>query len=409
MKRVWIFFAVVSTLFADVRLQQVIDRAAPGAKIELPSGTFAGPIRIDKPLILIGSGKKSIIAGTGRGSVVTIAASYVTIENLTITGSGTRRDALDAAVRIERVRDVTIRNCRIDHALFGIVAQESDDLRFTDNRIASYDEKVVDNRGDGIRLWNCRRALIAGNRLTQSRDLSVNRSADINISHNRIARSRYGILLNISHHVSAANNRIESNYAGIVCKGGSHLTIENNAIIKTRLATGIGILLAHGKRVYVTHNILTGCAQAFYIDSSPVEIGMRRTVTYNRIVNNDTAFHFHAAIKNNTIRHNDIIGNLDDVVKDIRSAHPYNPDDNDIAYNYWDRYRGFDRNGDGIGDTPYLVLIYADKLWQFNHHLKFFYATPLLTLLDFLERLAPFSEPILLLEDPLPNMAPNLR
>ena len=409
MKTLWIFLALFSTLLADPTLQQVIDRATPGSKIELPPGTFAGPIRIDKPLILAGSGNETTIAGTGRGTVVTITAPHVTLENLTITDSGTRRDALDAAIRMDGVRDISVKKCRIDHALFGIVAQDSDDLHFIHNRIASYNEKVVDNRGDGIRLWNCRRARIFGNDLTQSRDLSVNRSTDINITDNRITHSRYGLLLNMCRNISVTNNRIESNYVGILCKGGSNLKIENNAIIKTHLATGIGILLANGKGIRVTHNILTGCAQAFYIDSSPVEIGMRRFIESNRIVNNDTAFHFHAALKNNTIRYNDIVGNLDDVVKDIRSAHPYDPNDNDIAYNYWDRYRGFDRNDDGIGDTPYLVLIYADKLWQFNHHLKFFYATPVLTLLDFLERLAPFSEPLLLLEDPLPKMAPNLR
>jgi nitrous oxidase accessory protein len=51
------------------------------------------------------------------------------------------------------------------------------------------------------------------------------------------------------------------------------------------------------------------------------------------------------------------------------------------------------------------VRLYADKLWQFDHHLRFFFATPLLGLLDFMERIAPFSEPIELLRDPLPRIS----
>jgi len=38
--------------------------------------------------------------------------------------------------------------------------------------------------------------------------------------------------------------------------------------------------------------------------------------------------------------------------------------------------------------------------------MKFFYATPVLSLIDFIERLAPFSEPLLLMRDEKPRISP---
>ena len=383
------------------RLQRVLSQAEPGSRIELPAGIFHGPIVIDKPLILSGKGRESLIEGDGNGSVIKILSSDVTIENLSVSKSGKQRYSLDSGIEIDRAERVAVRGCDIFETLFGIVVSDSRDISILDNNITSYPLKVVDNRGDGIRLWGSHHSRIVGNRLFRSRDLSLNRSDHNRVEGNIVTQSRYGVLLNGCRDLNVSCNRLLSNYVGILCQGGRDLRMERNRVIKTHLSTGIGIMLSHGRNIRVSRNTLAGHAQAFYIDSSVAEIGMRRYITHNTIAYNNTAFHFHAAIKNNTIRDNDILRNLEDVVKDIPGSKRYA---NDIACNYWDRYQGFDRDGDGLGDTPYQILIYADRLWQFDHHLKFFYATPLLSIIDFIERLAPFSEPVLLMEDAKPRM-----
>ena len=72
--------------------------------------------------------------------------------------------------------------------------------------------------------------------------------------------------------------------------------------------------------------------------------------------------------------------------------------------NYWSDYEGFDRNHDGIGDTPYELYAYADKLWRDVPGAQFFKGSPILETLDFLEQLAPFSKPDLILRDKKPLM-----
>jgi nitrous oxidase accessory protein len=72
--------------------------------------------------------------------------------------------------------------------------------------------------------------------------------------------------------------------------------------------------------------------------------------------------------------------------------------------NRWDEYQGFDRDGDGIGDTPHEVYLFADRIWMETPAVTFFRNSPVLEMLDFLERLAPFSSPHLVLRDPAPRM-----
>ena len=405
MARTLLLALFASLLWGGNPLQEAIDKAPPGATVELPAGRFEGPVVVDKSLTLRGQGEKTVIDAKGKGTVLTLQSGGVRIENLTLAGSGRQRHTLDAALKLEGVEDVALEGCRIERSLFGVVAERSRNLRIRGNAIRSYDDPVVDNRGDGVRLWGCGDVVVADNRFRSGRDIAVTRSHDVRIEKNDVEGARYGVLMEMSRNVQVKENRIVRTYAGIYAKGGRNLTIAGNEVSRTRLETGVGILLAHGRDMRVHGNRIYGCAQAFYIDSSPAENGMRRFIERNVIADNVTAFHFHAAIRNNTIRYNDVFGNLDDVVLDIPKARRGG---NEIAYNYWDRYRGFDRNGDGIGDTPYQVLIYADKLWQYDHHLKFFYATPVLSLLDFIERLAPLSEPDLLLEDPKPKMERNV-
>ncbi len=378
-------------------------QANPGSKVELPKGIFKGPITIDKPLILTGTGKESIIENDGNGTVITIKSSHVTIENLTIRGSGHQRYSLDSGIKTDEALHVEVKNCYFNRTLFGVVFHNTSNSKIINNIIKSYEQKVVDNRGDGIRLWGSHNNLIENNHLFESRDISLSRSNHNQIINNTLENGRYGVLIGMSNDINIVSNKIYSNYVGIRCKGSKDIHIKSNKIIKTHLSTGIGIMLEGGENIHATHNTLTGHAQAFYINSSTAEIGMQRYIEYNKIINNNVAFHFYATIKNNTIKHNNIIGNLEDVVRDIKGGRYYK---NDIELNYWDRYIGFDKNRDGVSDIPYQVLVYADKLWQFDHHLKFFYATPLLSIVDFLERLAPFNEPVLLLEDTKPKTKP---
>ncbi len=119
----------------------------------------------------------------------------------------------------------------------------------------------------------------------------------------------------------------------------------------------------------------------------------------NRFAYNGIAVHFTSELGGNDFQNNIFEGNLTDVAQSGRGKEVLNR----WRDNYWDNYQGFDRNGDGIGDTPHRYYAYADQLWIEMPTARFFKNSPVMELLDFLERLAPFSTPELQLKDDRPR------
>jgi len=181
--------------------------------------------------------------------------------------------------------------------------------------------------------------------------------------------------------------------------GAKDTKVINNTIQSSSGAAGIGVVINSVTNFRFEKNIVQFNAKAIYIDGQEKHKGMKRYIVGNELSYNGEALHFHATIKDNTITNNSIFRNIDDVVKDISGNFG---DLNVVEYNYWGRYAGFDRNRDNIGDNPHQVYQYADQLWHYNNKIKFFYGSPIMSLLNFLSNLAPFVEPNLIMQDSKP-------
>ena len=136
-------------------------------------------------------------------------------------------------------------------------------------------------------------------------------------------------------------------------------------------------------------------------DLSPFEPDTTIRFKNNRFAFNGIAVRFTSELGGNILKGNIFEGNLTDVVQMGRGV----ADKNQWEGNYFADYQGFDRNGDGVGDTPYELYSYADQIWIETPAAQFFKTSPVLELLDFLERLAPFSSPELQLRDRVPRFA----
>jgi len=64
----WFIMLLLSLPLFSNALQDAINSAEPGSKLELPAGVYKGNIVIDKPLIIDGINKKAIIEGDGKGT-----------------------------------------------------------------------------------------------------------------------------------------------------------------------------------------------------------------------------------------------------------------------------------------------------------------------------------------------------
>jgi len=381
-------------------LQDAIDNAEAGSILKLSPGIYKGRLTITKPITIIGTAEGIIIDGEGEGSVITIKSSYVTLKNLTITNSGSRHENLDCAISINDASQCEVSDCTITDCLFGIDMQMTNNSIIQNNYITSKDFDLG-LRGDGLRLWYSNDNLIKGNRLVKSRDMVVW------YSHGNIIEENYGEHCRYSLHFMYAgknyvrNNSYKYNSVGIFFMYSKD-TIATGNIVKSSLgATGMGIGLKDVSNFTIKNNTVIYNAQGIYIDRSPFEPDTHNFIEGNKILYNAEALHFHSLSENNIIKNNTLLGNIEDIVNDSRGS---KTNENDFEGNYWDSYAGFDRNNDNIGDTPHKVYQYADKLWLYNPEVKFFYGSPVISLLNFLAKLAPFSEPIFLLEDAKPRL-----
>ncbi len=71
---------------ADAQLVARIAAAKDGERVELPAGTFRGPIVLDRPLTLAGAGAQTVIAGGDLATVVDVRSEGVRLESLVVEG-----------------------------------------------------------------------------------------------------------------------------------------------------------------------------------------------------------------------------------------------------------------------------------------------------------------------------------
>lgn len=397
MKVLFLLFLFILVSYADL-LQEAINSAKPYSTIKLSAGVYVGNILIDKPLTILSDEENAIIKGDGVGSVIRITNSDVTLKNLSITNSGDRMNKIDSAISIKKALHVEVDSCKIFDCLYGIDMFMISHSKISNNYITSNKQEIT-FRGDALKLYYSHHNIFENNTIENVRDITLNYSNNNTFENNTFKNNRFATHINLSHKNTLKNNIYMYNSVSVMIMGAKNISIHNNIIQSSNGAAGIGVVIKGVSNFKFEHNKLSFNSKGIYIDGHEKAEGMKRYINYNEISYNKEALHFHISIKDNTITHNKIFGNIDDVVKDISGNFGKS---NLVEYNYWDRYNGFDRDKDNIGDTPHQVYQYADQLWHYNNKVKFFYASPIMSLLNFMSNLAPFVEPNLLLEDSKP-------
>ncbi|WP_457750144.1 nitrous oxide reductase family maturation protein NosD [Sulfurimonas sp.] len=390
-------FVLPTILFSNF-LQESINAAPPYATLKLQDGIYKGNIYINKPLTIEGVGQHVILQGDAKGSVVVIRSSHVILKHLSIINSGMKMQQIDAAISMKQVQNCEISYCKLSHVLYGIDMDRVNSSVIAHNYITTK-KNDLPLRANALKLYYAHHNIIQANIIENVRDVTLNYSHYNLFKENKFIGNRFATHLSLSHNNRFIQNIYKYNSVAMMFMGAKNTQVQQNQILSSNGAAGIGVMIGNVENFIFQNNRVSFNAKGLYIQGAEKSKGMKRYLQNNEIAYNAEALHFHASIKDNTIIHNKIYGNIDDVVKDVGGN--FNTS-NSVKYNYWDRYDGFDKNGDGIGDIPYRVYQHADLLWHENHKVKFFYAAPILTLLDFLLKLAPFIEPNLIMEDKKP-------
>lgn len=384
-------------------LQPLIDAAAAGAIVKPPPGRYAGPVVIDKAITVDGDGKV-IVDGQGRGTVVSIRTDGATVKGLHVTGSGDQHNDMDAGIRVEG-RGNVVRDNTIEESLFGIDLQQASDNIVRRNRISSKGDNELGVKGDAIRLWYADRNRIEDNTIRNSRDLVVWYSSHNVIAGNTVSDGRYGLHFMFAKHNVVEDNRFDRNLVGIYSMYDEHDVIRRNRVFQAQGAAGVGIGFKEASNITVEDNEILYNAAGIALDLSPFEPESTIRMIHNRIAFNVVGVSFLSDREGTIFIDNLFIGNNQHVAMRLfesATRATWNG-------NYWDDYEGFDLDKDGIGDRPHLLRSYADRLWMDVPSAALFKGSPALSALNFVERLAPFTEPLLLLKDERPRMSKDFK
>jgi len=376
--------------------QALVDAAKPGEVLRPTPGNYAGPVVLTKALTIEGDGAVTIDSGD-RGTVFSVQADGVVLRGLHLTGSGDSHDTDDSCLDVRGHHNV-LEDLVIDNCLFGIDLKQSNDNVLRKNKIRS---KPVDLgvRGDGLRLWYSHRNLVEGNEISDSRDMVAWYSNDNIYRRNVGTRSRYSIHFMFARDNIVEYNRFYDNAVGVYFMYTEGGVLRHNLISHATGATGMAIGFKEASNTLIEGNEVIYCAIGIGSDLSPFQPDSKIWVKNNRFAFNGIAVQFTSELGGNVLTDNLFEGNLTNVVQAGRGKAGLN----EWTGNHWDDYKGFDRDGDGTGDTPYELYAYADQIWIELPMARFFKTAPVMELLDFLERLAPFSSPELTLKDATPK------
>ncbi len=376
--------------------QDLVDAAPAGSTLKPPPGTYAGPVVMKKALVIEGGGQVTIDSGD-KGTVFSLEADGAVLRGLRLTGSGDSHDTDDSCLDVRGHRNL-IENLVIDNCLFGIDLKQSSDSLLRGNRISSK-ARELGVRGDGLRLWYSDRNRIEDNEITDSRDMVAWYSHDNVYRRNVGRRSRYSIHFMFANNNVVEDNKFYDNAVGVYFMYTEGGVLRNNLISHATGAAGMAIGFKEASNTLIEGNEIIYCAVGIGSDLSPFQPDSKIWVKNNRFAYNGIAIKLTSELGGNVVTDNVFEGNLTHVVQAGRNKGNLN----DWRGNYWDDYQGFDRNSDNVGDTPYELYAFADQIWIEMPPARFFKNSPVMELLDFLERLAPFSSPELTLKDEKPR------
>ncbi len=336
-------------------LAAAVREAASGDVLHLAPGRHQGAIVIEKRLTLDGGGAATIDGG-GEGSVITVAAPDVVLRGLTIVGSGSSHETIDAGVSLgKKARNAVVEGNRLLGNLYGVDIHGARDARVAGNVIDGRRDHRVNQRGNGVYVWNAPGAVVESNDIRWGRDgIFVNTSRKNVFRNNRFRELRFAVHYMYADDSEVSGNLSVGNDLGYAVMFSKRLRVTGNISLDDREH---GIMLNYANSSLVSGNLVRGgenrCAFLYNAHKNRIE--------GNRFERCRIGIHFTAGSERNALTDNAFIGNRTQV-KYVGSRWLEWSDDG--RGNHWSDLAAYDVDGDGIADAPYRPNDHMDHiLW----------------------------------------------
>ncbi len=384
-------------------IAQLIEQAQDGETVLVPAGIYTGNLQISKPIVLDGQGHATL-DGLGKGTVVELRSSGITLRRLTIRGSGSTVDHEPAGVRVLD-GPVVIEDNQFEDVYFGIDLRQSPESIIANNHIVGKDLDLG-RRGDGIRLWWSHGCQVRNNTVINTRDMVFWYSEDLVIEHNQVTDSRYGLHFMYSHHTVLSENELTNNSVGIYLMYSNSITLSKNRIINNRGSSGYGIGLKDCDDIIVKDNALLANRVGVYIDNSPSSVDSVGLITGNSLSFNEIGLLATPITHDNVITENAFIENAEQVAVHGGGQLTLNTFTKDGRGNFWSDYAGYDLQSDGVGDLPHEPRSLFRNLLAREPNLRILVHSPAQQAIELTARAFPDLSPKPMFSDPNPLSQP---
>ena len=361
----------------------------------LPGIYKEGNITITKSITLIGQ-NFPILEGEKKYEIFTVSGSTISILGFQFQNSGSSAMNDYASVKVIDAKNILVENNRIFNAYFGIHFSNSTFITIRNNTIIGSPTNEQ-STGNGIHLWKCNHALIENNRISGHRDgIYFEFVTESTIQNNYSTKNiRYGLHFMFSHYNSYFGNTFNNNGAGVAVMYSHNVTMERNTFEQNWGASSYGILLKDISDSHIQHNSFLKNSVGIHMEGSS-----RIEISQNVFIENGWAIKVQASCDDNNFYRNNFYGNSFDITTNGTMML------NKFYNNYWDKYEGYDRNKDGIGDVPYHPVSMYSMIVEENPNALILLRSFIVTLLDKAEKAIPSLTPENLVDDK-PMLKPN--
>ena len=336
-------------------LQAAIEFAESGDSLLLSSGTYFGSIDVNKPLTIQGN-DESVVDGEGTHHVIKITAQDVVIKNLIVQHSGSVLEDEDSAIFITDKGDrALIENNHLQNNQIGVYLKGPDDAVVSNNVIIGSLLYHVNDRGNGVYLWNTPGSIIKNNTIQYGRDgIFVNGSRNNVFTGNRISDLRFAIHYMYAHDSEIRNNISKNNRVGFALMFSDRLKVINNQSLNDEKR---GLFFNFANYSIIQGNRVLGSNKCVFIYNANFN-----QIDHNSFEQCQIGIHFTAGSDKNEIYANAFINNRTQV-KYVGTR--YIEWSKQGVGNYWSDNVAFDIDDNGIADQIYQPNDLVDQIvWR---------------------------------------------
>lgn len=330
---------------ASGELQRAIAQAAHGDMLLLAPGRHDGPVRLDKAIRIEGNGQAQI-AGNGKGSVIVAVGDDIVIRGLTVSGSGNDHQPIDSGIFVAKgAKNVLVEENRIVGNLHGITVHGAHDTVVRGNTVIGRRDSRMNDRGNGIYVWNAPGTIIESNDVRYGRDGIFSNYSKKNIFRNNMFRDlRFAVHYMYTNDSEVTGNISIGNHLGYALMFSKNIKVTGNLSLKDRTH---GIMLNYANSSIVRGNLVRG---GTHEKCTFIYNAHKNAILDNRFEGCGVGIHFTAGSERNTISGNAFIGNRHQVKYVGTKMVEWSTDGRG---NYWSDHAAFDLDGNGRADTRF--------------------------------------------------------